>query len=137
MFRFLHPARAAAAVALLLAAAVTVLLTAAVALLAAVVVALRTAPAEQARSQDGSCDHRGTVIERLAEDYGETLQSLGMNAEDRVVEVYASRTTGTWTILVTNRDGTACMIEAGEAWENRATPPGEEARASAARRRSA
>lgn len=116
----LHPARVAAAVTLLLAAA-------AVALLAAAVVALRADPAAPAQTQGRPCEPRSAVIQRLAENYGETLQSMGMNAGDLLLEVYASEATGTWTILVTNRDGTACMVEAGEAWESRAALPGKDA----------
>lgn len=90
------------------------------------------APLAQAQSQSQTrpCAERNAVVERLAERYGETLQSMGMHANNGLLEVYASDATGTWTILVTTPDGTACMIAAGEMWEGQATPlskPGKDA----------
>ncbi len=74
------------------------------------------------QTQNRACAERTAVVERLAERYGETLQSMGMHANDGLLEVYASEATGTWTILVTTPDGTSCMIAAGEMWEGRAAP---------------
>jgi hypothetical protein len=85
---------------------------------------------QPAAAQGRACAARAQVVERLAERYGETLVSMGMHANSGVVEVYASEATGTWTILVTTPDGTACLIAAGEMWESDAaplTPPGKEA----------
>ena len=36
---------------------------------------------------------------------------------DGVVETFASEDTGTWTILMTMPNGTACLMAAGEAFE--------------------
>ncbi len=98
----------------------------AVAALGLAVAAPQTAPAQTARA----CAERTQVIERLAERYGETLQSLGMHSNNGLLEVYASEATGTWTILVTSPDGTACLIAAGQMWEADAAPttkPGKDA----------
>ncbi len=123
-----HKARAAVAAFFLAGAAVVLLLAAAAALLvAAAAVSRLAASIEWAAAPGGGCESRAAVVERLAEQYGETLQSTGLNADQRLMEVYASGTTGTWTIVVTDPDGTACMIEAGEMWENRAEPPGKDA----------
>ncbi len=84
----------------------------------------------QAQSQSRPCAERTQVIERLAEKYGETLQSAGMHSNNGLLEVYASEDTGTWTILVTSPDGTSCLIAAGQMWERNATPltkPGKDA----------
>jgi len=69
-----------------------------------------------------ACAERTAVVSRLAEKYGETLQSMGLHRNNGVVEVYASDETGTWTILVTRPDGTACLLAAGQMWEADATP---------------
>jgi hypothetical protein len=77
-----------------------------------------------------ACAQRAKVIERLAEKYGETLQSMGLNQDSGVLEVYASSDTGTWTILVTRPDGMACLLAAGQMWEAEARPltaPGKDA----------
>ena len=65
---------------------------------------------------------RTQVVERLAEKYGETLQSMGLHQSNAVMEIYASEATGTWTILVTRPDGQACLVAAGRMWEAHSTP---------------
>lgn len=85
---------------------------------------------QPAPAQSRTCAERSQVVERLAERFGETLQSMGMHSNDGVMEVYASEATGTWTILVTSPDGTACLIAAGQMWEGHAAPltkPGKDA----------
>ena len=73
-----------------------------------------TPPAEAAGS--GACAARGAIVAKLKERFGETLRSVGVQRSDGVVEVYASETTGTWTILVTRPDGRSCLLAAGELW---------------------
>lgn len=65
----------------------------------------------------GNCAMRSHVIERLAAAYGETRQSIGLGANNQVVEVFASRETGTWTITVTNPNGLTCLVASGQAYE--------------------
>jgi hypothetical protein len=63
------------------------------------------------------CADRADVVSRLAERYGETLQSMGLNQNNTILEVYASEETGTWTILLSRADGTACLVAAGQMWD--------------------
>ena len=67
--------------------------------------------------ETGACAARGEVVAKLAQRFGETLRSVGLQRADGLVEVYASETTGTWTILVTRPDGMSCLLAAGELWE--------------------
>ncbi|WP_425439252.1 hypothetical protein [Poseidonocella pacifica] len=69
--------------------------------------------AEQARG----CAERETVLSRLADKYGETRQSIGLGANNALVEVFASDETGSWTITVTTAEGTTCLIASGQAFE--------------------
>lgn len=64
-----------------------------------------------------NCGNRTQVVERLAEGYGETRQSIGLGANNRVVEVFASLETGTWTITVTMPNGMTCLVASGQAFE--------------------
>jgi hypothetical protein len=75
-----------------------------------------TGPADAQSS--GNCAMRSHVIERLAAAYGETRQSIGLGANNQVVEVFASRETGSWTITVTNPNGLTCLIASGQAYED-------------------
>jgi hypothetical protein len=72
-----------------------------------------SAPAAQA----ASCAPRDTVVERLAERYGESRQAMGLGANNAVVEVFASDETGTWTITVTSVSGLTCLVASGQAYE--------------------
>lgn len=74
-------------------------------------------PALPAMAQSGECAPRETVVQRLAEAYGETRQSVGLWASNAVVEVFASDASGSWTITVTGPDGITCLVAAGQAFE--------------------
>lgn len=71
------------------------------------------ADAQSARN----CGDREKVVKRLAEGYGETRQSMGLGANNSVMEVFASQETGTWTITVTNPAGLMCLVASGQSFE--------------------
>ncbi len=74
--------------------------------------------AGSAVSQDAqNCAPREAVVNRLATGYGETRQSMGLGANNHVVEVFASTETGTWTITVTLPNGLTCLVASGQAFE--------------------
>lgn len=64
-----------------------------------------------------NCGPREAVIDRLAHGYGETRQSMGLGANNAVVEVFASKETGTWTITVTTPHGLTCLVASGQSYE--------------------
>ncbi|MEL6167309.1 MAG: hypothetical protein AAFR35_01370 [Pseudomonadota bacterium] len=64
-----------------------------------------------------NCGDREIVVERLASTYGETRRSIGLGANNQVVEVFASSETGTWTITVTTPAGITCLVASGQAFE--------------------
>lgn len=64
-----------------------------------------------------NCAPRETVIERLAEKYGEARQSVGLGANNSMVEVFSSPETGTWTITVTMATGVTCLVASGQNFE--------------------
>lgn len=72
-----------------------------------------SAQAQQARN----CGPRDLVVTRLAEGYGETRQSMGLGANNAVIEVFASEESGTWTITVTTPNGMTCLVASGQAFE--------------------
>ena len=65
-----------------------------------------------------NCAPREIVIQHLSENFGETRQSIGMAERGRVVEVFASDETGTWTITMTLPNGMSCLVAAGESFEH-------------------
>lgn len=92
--------------------------------------ALFLSSATPAQAQSTQCATRDQVVNRLGEKYGETRKSIGLGANNGVVEVFASDETGTWTIIVTMPSGVACLVASGQAFEALAdaTPlPGKDA----------
>lgn len=64
-----------------------------------------------------NCHSHDLVVSRLAERYGESRQSIGLSADNAVVEVFASLETGTWTITVTRPGGPTCLVASGHAFQ--------------------
>lgn len=81
--------------------------------------------AQQAFAEGTNCAPRQMVLERLAERYGETRQSIGIASNNAVVEVFASAETGTWSITVTTASGVTCLVASGQSFETlaEALPP--------------
>lgn len=68
-------------------------------------------------SAQANCAPRDAVLDRLAEDYGETRQSVGLGANNAVVEMFANIDSGSWTITVTMVNGLTCLVASGQAFE--------------------
>lgn len=63
------------------------------------------------------CAQRAQVLGMLASRYGEERRSMGMAGGDRIVEIFTSDETGTWTITVTNVTGVTCLVASGRHFE--------------------
>lgn len=85
--------------------------------------AILTFMTASAASAEPNCGPRAAVIAHLSDNFGESRQSIGMGQEGRVVEVFASLETGSWTITVTLPNGLTCLVAAGEALELLAEAP--------------
>ena len=81
----------------------------------AMILATQHAFAQQQPNRN--CAERARVLERLASTYGESRQSIGLGANNAVIEVFASVETGTWTITVTTPAGQTCLVASGQAFE--------------------
>jgi len=66
---------------------------------------------------ESNCADRASVVDRLAVEYGETHQAIGLASAREVVEIFASDETGSWTITVTGPDGRTCLVAAGTCFE--------------------
>lgn len=73
--------------------------------------------ATEVSAQGQNCAPREMVIERLADTFGESRQSMGLGGQGHVVETFASTETGTWTITVTLPSGLTCLVASGQAYE--------------------
>jgi len=86
-------------------------------LLAAV---LATAPGN---AQPTNCADRASIVEGLAQGFGEVRQGIGLSANGNIVEVFASAETRTWTIIVTRPGGRTCLLDAGHHFERIGADP--------------
>ncbi len=78
--------------------------------------------ANNSSAQTRSCAPHEAVVERLAVRYGESRQSIGLGADNSVIEVFASMDTGTWTITMTQPGGPTCLVAAGQAFQQLSEP---------------
>ena len=63
------------------------------------------------------CTKRADVVSHLANKYSEKPVAIGLANNGGVIEVLSSGSGESWTIIITMPNGTACMIAAGENWE--------------------
>ena len=70
----------------------------------------------QVRDQ-GNCADRSQVVQRLADEYGETRQAIALTFSRQVIEFFASRDTGSWTLTITFPSGETCLLGAGDLFE--------------------
>ncbi|MFN3846710.1 MAG: hypothetical protein ACK4RZ_12960 [Paracoccaceae bacterium] len=63
------------------------------------------------------CGKRDTVVTQLTERYGETRRGMGVAANNGVMEMFASDSSGSWTITVTMPDGMMCLVASGQGYE--------------------
>lgn len=73
------------------------------------------APAQAAISR---CGLHADVVKLLENRYGETQRSVGLISDTNVMQVFVSHEKGTWSIVMTNRSGQACLLAAGKDWED-------------------
>ena len=66
-----------------------------------------------------NCADRETVVKRLSTHYDEQPAAAGLQTEDdkqALVEVWSSRETGTFTVMMTMPDGMTCIVATGTDW---------------------
>jgi len=79
------------------------------------------AAASQGHAQGANCGPHASVTTHLATKYDESRRMIGLAANDAVIEVYAAEN-GSWTILVTNPAGSACIVASGQNFEATSAP---------------
>ncbi len=70
-----------------------------------------------------ACATHDRIVEHLATKFGEVVQSRAITQQGHMFEVFVSHETGTWSAVMTNPNGFACMVSAGQGFENVALLP--------------
>jgi hypothetical protein len=92
--------------------------------LLAVLVIPTALAATPAAAQEGAdvavarCGEHDSVAGFLQAQFDERPISLGLQADGRILQVFASDRTGTWTIVTTTPRRVSCIVAGGEAWED-------------------
>ncbi len=63
------------------------------------------------------CGEREEIVSILEDQFGETPVALALEKSGMAVEILKSKA-GTWTLLFSQPDGRACVIEYGQAWQS-------------------
>ncbi len=66
-----------------------------------------------------ACNPRTEVLGHLAKKYGEVPVAIGVTNKGGLVEVLTTGDGNTWTIIVSQPNGTSCMVAAGEGWRTK------------------
>ncbi|WP_316978032.1 hypothetical protein [Shumkonia mesophila] len=72
------------------------------------------------------CAARAELLGDLQGKFAEAPVAIGLTNAGGLVEVLTSPGGDTWTLIVTDAQGTSCLVAAGESWERLDPPaPGE------------
>ena len=86
---------------------------------AALCLAATTATALAQTAAPRLCHDHHQLAQALQDRYREVPVSFGLQTDGQLVQVFASPETGTRTILATRPDGLACILSAGNHYEQR------------------
>ncbi|MXU64511.1 hypothetical protein GSH16_03550 [Rhodobacteraceae bacterium KN286] len=75
-----------------------------------------------AQAQGGQCGDRTDIVTQLHDRYGEARVGAGLT-RGQMLELFASATTGSWTLLVSAPDGRSCLVASGNGWTDTAARP--------------
>lgn len=64
------------------------------------------------------CGSTWDVTDSLAHDFAETAQETWVHGADLVLQLWASDTMGTWTLLHVGQDGFSCVVSSGMGWND-------------------
>jgi hypothetical protein len=67
--------------------------------------------------------HFINLVDSLNSKFSETLAGGGLQTEQRLIEVWRSADSGTFTIIMTRPDGISCVLAAGQNWHDSAAVP--------------
>lgn len=62
------------------------------------------------------CGNHDKIAKSLGIKFNEGRRVMGVVNAETVMEIFMSQQ-GTWTVLVTNTKGVACILASGEAWQ--------------------
>lgn len=71
----------------------------------------------------GRCTDHDKVASLLENKHDETPVSLGLASSGKLVQVFSTEDGATWTLVLTEPDGTSCVVASGRYWQTVASKP--------------
>lgn len=62
------------------------------------------------------CGRHDSMVEHLEQKYAERLYAYGLTGSSFLLEIFVSEHTETWSLLVTDTLGRACLMGSGTGW---------------------
>ena len=82
-----------------------------------IIAATALAVSAPAAAQPKGCGDRAEMVAHLAKKYQEQPTAFGLQSDGKVVEIFSSKDSGSWTILISTPNGTSCLASTGHAWQ--------------------
>lgn len=64
------------------------------------------------------CHDAIEIKKQLSRKYDEAPVAFGLQTNGNLLQIYASKDSGTWTVVSTTPAGLSCIVAAGQRWEN-------------------
>ena len=73
--------------------------------------------AASAAAESTPCGPRPELVKQLSKKFHEEPIAIGLTNKGSLVEVLTSDNGSTWTIMISQPNGSSCLVAAGEGWE--------------------
>ena len=74
-------------------------------------------------SAQSVCNTTPVIYSILSGKHGESTAARGMTRGGELLEMWANRDTGSWSLLITRPDGITCLVQAGQNFNAVPVPP--------------
>ena len=70
-----------------------------------------------------ACHRYHDVVKALSDGFAERPVAFGVQSDGTLMQVFASESGDTWTVVLTDADGRSCVVAEGVRWESLPPPP--------------
>lgn len=70
----------------------------------------------QSAAAQALCAGRDELVADLERKFAEVPESMGLSGNGKLFELFSSRDGATWTLVLSDPNGTSCIVAAGKAW---------------------
>ncbi|HET6466962.1 MAG TPA: hypothetical protein VFG43_01165 [Geminicoccaceae bacterium] len=75
-----------------------------------------------AQGVEVACRSYGVIAEQLAQGFAERPVAFGIQGDGSLLQIFASKTGETWTVVLTKPSGRSCIVAEGVGWESLPQP---------------